>query len=311
MSTMITTRAELEAMQADGDYKLANDIDLSDAPWTPLVSLASPFVGTLDGDYHVISGMNMIHDAISYNGLLAALGDLSHNGLVKNLRMTNVAMTITNNGQYTGAVAGNNRGTILNCSATGIITSCYQSGMITGYNDWLIEGCFAEGSVTTTNPYASGIAGSQSQYAVTRYCYAHVAVTGTSNAGGLLGRNSGGKLIHCFSTGKVVGTSSLGGLVGSKYTTPPQYEDTGNFWDTVTSQRSTSACGVGRITSLMRTKEIFWLAGWDFETIWQMPRSGYPRLKWETILQNRIIPAQSVYEKKTFLHGQAVSVYIK
>jgi len=77
----------------------------------------------------------------------------------------------------------------------------------------------------------------------------------------------------------VTGSSSIGGLVGSK-TTGTGYEDTGNFWDTQTSQRATSVCGVGRTTTQMKTQSTF--TGWDFNAVWGMHpavNSGYPFLQ--------------------------------
>ena len=81
------------------------------------------------------------------------------------------------------------------------------------------------------------------------------------------------------------GTTQTGGLVG---------RNTGygsaSFWDMETSGQRTSAAGTGKTTAQMRTATTFLSAGWDFETetkngkddIWWI-REGqdYPRLWWQ------------------------------
>jgi hypothetical protein len=106
----------------------------------------------------------------------------------------------------------------------------------------------------------------------------------------LVGYNYRGKVIRCYSTGNPTGNSSVGGLCGSK-DTGSGYKDTGNFWDTNTSKKLTSAMGIGKTTAEMKTLSTFTSAGWDFtnETIngpndtWRMCMDGvdYPRLNWE------------------------------
>jgi len=63
------------------------------------------------------------------------------------------------------------------------------------------------------------------------------------------------------------------------------------FWDTQTSDQTTSAGGEGKTTGQMQTTSTFLDAGWDFvdesengaEDIWWiLEGQGYPRLWWET-----------------------------
>jgi len=281
MSVLITTRAELEAMQPDGNYLLANDIDLSAAPWTPLFSYLTPFVGTLDGGGFQITGMQIPNNSEGYIALIRQLGfDGESGGLIKNLRLMNVSVWTANTTLLTvAALVSVNRGTIENCRVSGSVSGGSYTGMLTASNYGSIDRCFTEGTVSNYNPYLGGLIGNNEVAGIVRHSYSTAQVNGYNHLGGLAGRNSSGKIIRCYSTGRVVGVSSIGGLVGSKNTTAP-YEDTGNFWDTTTSQRPTSACGVGRTSAQMKTPSTF--TGWDFNTVWGIHptiNNGYPYLQ--------------------------------
>ena len=113
---------------------------------------------------------------------------------------------------------------------------------------------------------------------------------GGSDVGVLVGRNYRGKVIHCYSTGRPTGASNVGGLVGRKYT-GGNYEDTGNFWDTQTSEIDTSAMGTGKLTDQMKTKSTFTGAGWDFVNVWTIcEKTNYPRLLWQVNLGDWVCP---------------------
>ena len=61
--TVITTPAELQAMELDGDYILGNDIDLTGFPWEPISyreGVNISFTGTFDGADHIINGLTAI-----------------------------------------------------------------------------------------------------------------------------------------------------------------------------------------------------------------------------------------------------------
>ena len=281
MSVLITTRAELEAMQPDGDYRLANDIDLSAAPWTPLFSYLAPFVGILDGDGYLITGMQIPNSATDNTAFIRQLGITAvGGGLIKNLRLMDVSVwTVDTIKMNTAALVAVNYGTIQDCRISGAVSGGGYTGMLTASHYGAIDRCFTEGTVSNHNPYLGALIGNNEPGAVVRNCYSTAQASGYNHLGGLAGRNSSGKIIRCYSTGKVTGSSSLGGLVGSKNTAAP-YEDTGNFWDTQTSTRTISACGIGRTTAQMKTPSTF--TGWDFDAVWGIHpavNNGYPYLQ--------------------------------
>ena len=91
---------------------------------------------------------------------------------------------------------------------------------------------------------------------------------------------------NCYSAGGVSGFSDVGGLL--------RYKETGaitdSFWDTETSDQTTSAGGVGMPTELMQSAFIFAAAGWDFvgasangtDDFWDICEgTNYPKLAWQ------------------------------
>ncbi|MCP4708543.1 MAG: hypothetical protein GY869_07965 [Planctomycetes bacterium] len=90
--------------------------------------------------------------------------------------------------------------------------------------------------------------------------------------------------------GPFTGSDKVGGLCGDA-DTGGDFEDTSNFWDTVTSQTNTSAMGTGKRTNQMKTKSTFTTAGWDLVghdinqilNPWRMCADDvdYPRHNWE------------------------------
>ncbi len=231
-----------------------------------------------------------------------ATGVLSSNGLVGGLAAINYGTitdcyTMAAVGGYSvsGLVGYNCDGTITYCYATGpvsgvgvyggglvshtfygTITDCYATGDVSiagelhayvgglvgrGYCD-SITNCYATGAVTGGGPYVGGLVGYA--YGTITDCYATGSVSGTDEVGGLVGRNYKGRIIHSYSTGKPSATVGVvGGLVATKVT-GGNYEDTGNFWDTETSETSSSAMGTGKTRHEMQDANTFVGAGWDF-----------------------------------------------
>ena len=59
--TKISTEAQLRdiAKNLNDNYVLTQDIELSDAEWTPIGTKDNPFKGTLDGQGHTIKGLTV------------------------------------------------------------------------------------------------------------------------------------------------------------------------------------------------------------------------------------------------------------
>lgn len=126
---------------------LADDITLPEVTdggsnWTPI----SDFAGTFDGNNKTITGLTINQSAMDNIGLFASIAE---GGTVKNLTLDNVNITAKSN---VGAIAGENRGTIENCSVSGSVTSSAgvnngNVGGIVGLNRGTITGCTTKGGV--------------------------------------------------------------------------------------------------------------------------------------------------------------------
>ena len=110
--------------------------------WTPI----SDFAGTFDGNNKTITGLTINQSATDNVGLFTSIAE---SGTVKNLTLDNVNIIANSN---VGAIAGENRGTVENCSVSGSVTSSAgvnnsNVGGIVGLNRGTITGCTTKGSV--------------------------------------------------------------------------------------------------------------------------------------------------------------------
>ena len=139
--------------------------------------------------------------------------------------------TVTGSGSYVGGLVGSNSSrNISNCHSTSLVIGNQYVGGLVGYNDYayndtVITGCYATGTVTGSGNDVGGLVGwnrSQMQPADYRSiitdCYATGAVSGSRDVGGLIGYNDNydfnSSLDTCYATGKVTGNRNVGGLVG-------------------------------------------------------------------------------------------------
>ena len=197
---------------------LTADIDLTDTEWTPIPK----FAGTFDGNGKTITGLTINQPSTDNVGLFAFIED---EGTVKNLKLDKVNVTANSN---VGAVAGQNRGTIENCSVSGKVAGSSDNSCVGG-----IAGFHCKGSITDCHSsatvegkaYVGGIAGQNDAMlgsASITACYSTGSVTAKMNsvnysyAGGVVGLNSNGAaLTACYATGDVKGDGErVGGVVG-------------------------------------------------------------------------------------------------
>jgi hypothetical protein len=221
-------------------------------PPLPTDFQGEPFTGVLDGSDHEIRNLVIVipwsaepYSQDDYVGLVAWVGE---KGLVKDLGLANVRID-AGNAESVGGLAGENRGTILSCCAsghvaswgrvgglvggqyTGTITSCHSEGSVEGIQVGGLVGLLWTGTMSScystarvekgpqisdmigTFEYAGGLVG-RSYEATISCCYASGDVIGDVLAGGLVGTN-GGMIRTCYSSGRVAGEHYAGGLVGS------------------------------------------------------------------------------------------------
>ena len=202
---------------------LADDITLPEAAeggsnWTPIPK----FAGTFDGNGKTITGLTINQSATDNVGLFASI---KVEGTVKNLKLDKVNVTANSN---VGAIAGENRGTIENCSVSGSVTGSSDNSCVGGIAGWHREGTITDCHSSATvkgMAYVGGIAGQSSAIVGTTTitaCYSTGSVTATTNsnyysyAGGVVGLNSNGTVLTaCYATGDVKGDGDcVGGVVG-------------------------------------------------------------------------------------------------
>ena len=123
---------------------LDNDLVLESTDALPIPS----FGGTFDGGGHTISGLDM-EESVSPAGLF---GVVQKGGSVKNLRVEG-ALTPSGDSQDLGGIAGENHGTIENCTFNGSASGKRNVGGIAGYNaaTGVIRSCEASGAIFGQN----------------------------------------------------------------------------------------------------------------------------------------------------------------
>jgi len=180
---------------------------------------------------------------------------------------------------------GGTDGAIIRSWASGDVSGHEYIGGLVGeiFPSVEVRESFATGNVIHT-PAGTGMNGGGliglSQGKIEN-CYATGDVTGVMNVGGLVGSAPAtNEVVNSYSTGKVTGTVAftvggfMGGFPGSGGTVISSY------WDTETSEQTTSIAGEGKTTTEMKQQATF--VGWDFSDIWTIEEDvSYLTLQWE------------------------------
>lgn len=226
----------------EGNYALANNIDLQGRVWTPLGDRQNPFSGTFDGNGYTVYNMYVEPEAQDEEFNYISVGLFGHvTGRIANVTVSSFIIQLDGafSRFYVGGVAGwMETGSLTNCHASGRIvnpeldyegtiwddlfgsyaqpTKLTQFGLVTGrVGSASVTRCSAEGSIVSKSVedsvYAGGIAG-YNEAGTFNGCYASVSVEARF-AGGLLGYNNGG-VISCFAVGNVTGSRAYPAIAG-------------------------------------------------------------------------------------------------
>jgi len=199
---------------------------------------------------------------------------------------------------YVGGLVGSGR-SLYDCFAAGdiyVIAGLAGSpgnfGGLAGIANDEIAGCFATGNVnpdhTPNAEDVGGLIGENS--AIISDCYARGSTFGHRDIGGLIGSNHNA-VFRCYATGNISGDEQwdqYAGIAGYEQTWGQEINNC--FWDTQTTNMTTSKGGTGKNTVLMYNQNTYLAAGWDFadentngtDDTWTMPPGDYPHLAWET-----------------------------
>ena len=292
------------------------------AGFTPI----GPFAGNFDGLGHTISNLSINLPSGTNVGLFGQTGSVA---VIKNLGLIGGSVVGSSG---VGGLVGRNDGIINNSYNTGNVSAGFQqAGGLVGINHGVINSSYATGGVTagtagvagglvgillsgavnfsystgtvsSSGDLVGGLAGSN-DHAEIRNSYATGAVSGRSFVGGLAGTNYLASIINSYAVGSVTGNgNSVGGLVGYTNGTVSS-----SYWNTATSNQSTSAGGVGKTTAEMKASASY--AGWDLTNKWLMAEGPtYPLLR--ELMVPLLVTANSTsktYDGVSYAGGNGVS----
>ena len=209
-------------------FKLNNNIDASvTIKWHqgPGREGFSPIGGTTDSMfYHSVDG-----DGHTISNLYINITDLSQTNVglfgyiniaINNLGLVNCSITgpgyIVGTYNYTGSIAGWNKGTISNCYNTGSVSSESYSGGLAGRNQGAISNCYNSGNISGVA--AGGLTGYNYGSCTISNCYNTGNISGNSKggvAGGLAGHYNYGTISNSYNTGSV--SAGVYGIAGAGY----------------------------------------------------------------------------------------------
>lgn len=164
--TAIKTADDLKAMESNpgGSYYLANDIEVP-ANLILFTSYDAPFTGTLDGNGHTIKGYTYTSSADWTEQ--AALFGYAKKATFKNLKMTNVNISLNQAGTVAALIAASENCKFTDISVSGKITGKSLStaaGIVAySYEGGTLTNCKNSADITITNAdegsSAAGVAG--------------------------------------------------------------------------------------------------------------------------------------------------------
>ncbi|WP_175552218.1 hypothetical protein [Fibrobacter sp. UWH6] len=177
---------------------LANDIvfgadssQTSSRLWTPIgKDTTTAYAGTFDGAGHTIYGYYV--EQGTFAGLFGAL---SPDGVIKNLRVANNKVTVTEASATAGGIVAFNRGLVDNCENSGTVdvtTKAYAAGGVAGINEGVVSNSSNYGSVTSKTTMTS-----------------EGGFENGTRAGGIVSFNQYGKVFDCVNHGDVVAATVL------------------------------------------------------------------------------------------------------
>ena len=256
--------------------------------WTPIgFGNATAFGSLFDGNGYTLSGLQIDRSA---NGV-ALFSTVGATGQINNIGLLDVDVS----GRWNvGSLVGENYGSIINSYATGEVSGSGSNvGGLVGLNGYagLVLSSFATAEVSG-NTAVGGLVGWHTGRITNSYASGTVSLTATSDLalGGLVGQvgANDGAIINSYAISRVMpgvdNARDVGGLVGVTTGTV-----IASYWDTQTSEQSSSAGGDGaipRTTVQLQSATAPGLTpmdsyyGWDSK-IWDFgDNSHYPALRY-------------------------------
>ena len=192
-------------------FRQMANVDLAEA-WSmkifsPIGNKEHPFKGIYDGNNKIIHNL-AIKSSENHAGMFGFIDICAE---VSNLELKDCSVVGKN---FVGALAGENRGVINNCSVTGEVKGSGNCiGAIVGYNKNLLTSVRFRGCVCG-NDFVGGLVGFNS-LSIHSCCSVSEIEGKGNNAGGLVGFNSNGDVVDCYvKNTRVTSRGNVGGLIG-------------------------------------------------------------------------------------------------
>lgn len=270
---------------------LTADIDLNRQEWTSIGTKNKPYMGTFDGQNHIIHGIWSTDESNTIQGLFGYIGQSNSNrsvyGTVKNVKAAGRIRAVQSAGS--GLIAGSNAGEIYNCEVSAFLGSWKGISAIGG-----IAGCMTGGSIENCRTYGlflttddskysgnmvnsiGGIAGAAgasepSDGCLIRYCENRMRLRGYelsylggkgSSMGGIVGLISGiAKVRESVNYAEVRGELRVGGILGYVIQdSNAQLDYVTNYGDVYGASASNpETCGTGGVVGYADEKTTFCL----------------------------------------------------
>ena len=195
------------------NYKLQNDINCSETKnWNegkgfkPIGYQNDPFLGTFDGQNHIIANLFINRPDEDFIGLFCCIKE----------KIINIGLRDVNikGHDITGALVGDNyNGFIANSYVTGTMFGNDDVGGLVGRNEeiGIIINSHSAVTVFDGGKDVGGLVGENE--GTIKNSYATGSVSSKKGTGGLVGENEG-TIMNCYATGSVTGDENVGGFVG-------------------------------------------------------------------------------------------------
>jgi hypothetical protein len=209
-----------------GNFALAKSINEKNHQYfgSPIPALA----GNFEGLGNAISNLSISSD--DDNGFVGLFGEFVFSAtppVMRDIGLLNITVVGQGSFQSVGTLVGYNNGVIENCFAEGSVLSTKSAvsvgGLVGSNDDGTIENSFADVTVSSPNGQAVGglvgwMDGFEDEFGIVRESYSLGTVTGGDSAlvGGLIGKNWGGVISDSYAVGSATGGANalVGGLVG-------------------------------------------------------------------------------------------------
>lgn len=270
---------------------LTADIDLNRQEWTSIGTKNKPYMGTFDGQNHIIHGIWSTDESNTIQGLFGYIGQSNSNrsvyGTVKNVKAAGRIRAVQSAGS--GLIAGSTAGEIYNCEVSAFLGSWKGISAIGG-----IAGSLTGGSVENCRTYGLYLATDDSQYSgkivnsiggivgaagasepsegcLIRYCENRMRLRGYelsylggkgSSMGGIVGLISGiAKVRESVNYAEVRGELRVGGILGYVIQdSNAQLDYVTNYGDVYGASASNpETCGTGGVVGYADEKTTFCL----------------------------------------------------